>query len=628
MAVTGSTRIDTPDRPATAAKKAPPIHAQLVGLARRTPSRSLFFTEAFRAIARSFKSPYAAACVRLGSEVIEDDFHSGPTDPRFWKESLQKYLTESLASPGACAKLLHTRDGTGAGIAFLSSALYDGTATIGAIALVAACQTDTEVTSLLAVLESLTCLSGYLAESIGGPAGATSATADANESLARASGAATAEELAFNITNSLRTRLACEQVSLGVVVGRRIRVLSVSGLDNVAVRSPSVIRLRGAMEECLDANRIIACQHEDEGSEPGSPDGYCIHRQWQRIVGGDAVASIPLRVQERVVAVISLRRRADQPFAREKLEAIRAKAEPYATALVVLRNASRGLARHAVESAREGLRAMMAPSRIGRKLALAGTVTALAWILFGSASYSLKVPCRVAPARLRHISVPFDGTISSAAGLAGDRILQGDLLCQLDARDLQQQRAEVAAKIAVLEREKDRAMAAREPASFQLALANQELARAELAINDRRIEMAGVRSPIDGVIIAGDLRKLVGSTVARGTPLFQVAPLDDWIIEIDVPEADADDLNAGLEGSFSPNARPEESRDFHVTRVRPASETRGEKNVFIGEAKGDLPFDWMRPGMEGVARVRVGQRPVWWVMFHRVIDYLRLKLWL
>jgi hypothetical protein len=38
--------------------------------------------------------------------------------------------------------------------------------------------------------------------------------------------------------------------------------------------------------------------------------------------------------------------------------------------------------------------------------------------------------------------------------------------------------------------------------------------------------------------------------------------------------------------------------------------------------------NWWRPGMTGVAKISVGWRPLAWVATRRLIDYLRIKLWI
>ena len=51
------------------------------------------------------------------------------------------------------------------------------------------------------------------------------------------------------------------------------------------------------------------------------------------------------------------------------------------------------------------------------------------------------------------------------------------------------------------------------------------------------------------------------------------------------------------------------------------------KNVFVGESRIATPVRHLAPGMEGVAHVRVGFRPVWWVLTHRIVDWMRLRYW-
>ena len=98
-----------------------------------------------------------------------------------------------------------------------------------------------------------------------------------------------------------------------------------------------------------------------------------------------------------------------------------------------------------------------------------------------------------------------------------------------------QARAEIIAEIAVLEREKDRALAGASPVDFQLALANQKLARTKLNSLEARIDRATVVSPLDGVVIAGDLRQKVGAVLVKGEPLFEIGPLSSCILQLQIP---------------------------------------------------------------------------------------------
>jgi hypothetical protein len=53
------------------------------------------------------------------------------------------------------------------------------------------------------------------------------------------------------------------------------------------------------------------------------------------------------------------------------------------------------------------------------------------------------------------------------------------------------------------------------------------------------------------------------------------------------------------------------------------------ENTFAVRLKleGSAPEHW-RPGMTGVAKISIGWRPLAWIATHRLIDYLRIKLWI
>ncbi len=593
-------------------------------------SAHAFFTDCLKIISTALASPYASLYVSRASDVIETDWHTGPTDPAFWKRSVQDFLTESLERSSARAKLYNAKTGS-IKAALLSAPVFDGSGrAIGAVALVVTPVQREELAERLAMLESLTSLASCTAEVLGGrPAGkADAAQAQLDASLAGTAEIESPEQLAFALTNNLRNQLGCEQVSLGLARRRRIKILSISGLDHVATATPGIAPLHAAMEECLDLGTPIVCQQQGVQFEEGLSGRHRLHAQWRSAANGDSVASIPLKVGERTVGVLSLRQNEEQPFDRQQIDEIAMRVQPFVPVLLMSRRASRGIFRHLTESVLEGVSVLTGRGRWRAKIATAAVAGVLAWAVFGTMSYDVSVPCTVAPAEVRHVSVPFDGVLEQAHVLPGDAIGKGQILCSLKHDELEDQRSELMAELKVLEHEANQAMAENVPANVQLALARKRLIATQLTILENRIERANVRAPIDGVVASGDLRKRLGSVVTKGDPLFEIAPVDELMLELRVPERDVDDLSQGLEGRFASTARPEECSTFTVERVRPTAEICKNQNVFVAEARGDLSCDQLRPGMEGVASVHVGRRPVWWVLFHRAIEYVRLKLWL
>ena len=52
------------------------------------------------------------------------------------------------------------------------------------------------------------------------------------------------------------------------------------------------------------------------------------------------------------------------------------------------------------------------------------------------------------------------------------------------------------------------------------------------------------------------------------------------------------------------------------------------ENTFKAYALLDAQPDFIRPGMAGEARIDAGHKRLAWIWTHRLIDFLRLKLWI
>lgn len=613
------------------------ILERIAAHARATSSKSRFWSSVIRDLAATAQSPYAALHVRWGSEVLQDDCHTGTTDPKFWKASLQDFLTSALDVSAGRSKVLKTKNGV-TRIAFISAPILDANGVrIGAMAMVVGPVTEQEVSARVTEMEAAARFASHLAAFLGrstptaGPAAAPAAPSITAKYSAVGQGvteATTPHELAFALTNEVRGALSAEMVAIGLVRRGRVEILCISGLDEVKPQSPGTVVLKAAMEECVDAKEVLVVQREEVSAEERLSSGHRLHRQWHGASKGDAVASIPLMSGDQAIGVLSLRCRPDKPFTTDVLKKIRARSEPLGRVMLLARRANRGLPSHLLDRILHGWDCLTKPGHAAFKLACAGITILTFWFFFGTVSYNLPVPCELRPGSPHVISTPFDGVLAEVLAIEGDRVKAGDVLCRIDTSDLELQRSELIAQRAVHEVERDRALAVGSPVEAQLALANQRLVEARLDILDRRIEQAQLRAPIDGVVVSGDLRKRAGSVTSLGEPLLTVAPAGKWTLQLSVNESSVDEITTGLRGSFSTIARPELAQPIQITRVLPSAQSRSQQNAFVAEAEVDAQATWMRPGMEGVARLHLGERPVWWAALHRVIDYLRLNLWL
>ena len=617
---------------ATGASDRTDAYRSIITTARRARSKPAFYRDAIRMIAQYFNSPYAAVSVHQATSVIEDTWHTGPTDPEFWKDSVQSFLTDCLADNRARIQQFNSTraDVT---VALAACPLVDDNANaIGAVAMVITCKDQQQARFCLAEIQGLTNLMSACANHIRQASSYNPSQSglamDQCDTLSRAAAYSSKHEMAIAITNRLRNKIGCDQVALGKIQHRQVKILSISGFDDVSPRSPGAAKIRWAMEECLDRDKPIVFQKDDQWNDQHLATDHRLHRQWSVAAGGAAVATIPLAIGGKPWCILSLRRPADQPFAREEIEKIRGLVEPLMPGLALVERAGRPLVTHVRNTISQTVQAMIQPHKPARRSMIIIAALGMGWFLLGTTQYRVTVSCVVVPDRVQHVSAPFDGIISAAHVTAGDKVTQGQVLYELDTTDLELERDRLLANTAVAKVEIDRAVAAKSMVDAKLAHTQVRLFEAQLQIVKRKLHQASARARFSGTIVQGDLRKQIGQIVDQGTPIFEIAPDDGWLIELEVPDVLAGDVDAGLIAEFAPRARPEQSQICRIVRVRPTAEPRNGKNVFIAEARPDNRLDWLRPGMEGATRIQIGRRPVRWVMMHRIINYLRLKLWL
>ncbi len=601
------------------------FHADLLAEAARAATLDEFFRGALERATDAFNSPFGLLYAGGPSSAIEHETHGEQTDPGYWRAAAQQFLTESLAEGCARARVLSARGAT-LQISLLAAPLFSPTGTVIGASVIVVRSDRAQALDRLSAFAGAMAFASRLAATIGTER-ATRGAGAPNQALTQAARVDSAEELAFSITNNLRNKLTCEQVALGLARGPHIQIASVSGLDEIRKASPGIAALRAAMEECLDHRQPIVAQ-DDANWDQTASTGHRMHRQWHSLARGAAVASLPLRVDERVVAVLSLRRSASEPFTAEKLEQIRGLVEPYAAALMLVQRASRSSITHLRDDLRAYAASLFQRGRAGRRVTLAVLLLFAAWFAFGVQDYAIMAPATLNPAAPRQLSAPFDGVLSEAIVAPGDIVNAGDVLCRLDARDLQLASDQFQAELSIAENQRLRALAEDNVVDARIAEANAKLARLRLEQTARRQALSVVRAPISGIVVSGDLRPQVGAVLRHGDPLLVVAPLDGWRLEIEAPEAAVDELQAGLTGWFASNARPEEFRRIEISRVRPAAETRRSGNVFVVEADIRIDPSWVKLGMEGKAHIEAGRRPVWWLWSHKLVDYLRLNYWL
>jgi hypothetical protein len=127
--------------------------------------------------------------------------------------------------------------------------------------------------------------------------------------------------------------------------------------------------------------------------------------------------------------------------------------------------------------------------------------------------------------------------------------------------------------------------------------------------------------------VSGDLNQLLGTPVEQGKLLFQIAPLDAYRVILQVDERDIASVDLGQTGELTLSGLPDQRLGFAVQQITPVASQEEGRNFFRVEAHLQTPSVRVRPGMEGVGKITVGERKLIWIWTHSLTDWLRTWVW-
>ncbi len=262
-----------------------------------------------------------------------------------------------------------------------------------------------------------------------------------------------------------------------------------------------------------------------------------------------------------------------------------------------------------------------------RHLVIAGLLLAGAVMATMTGTYRVTSPASLEGRVQRVIVAPFDGFIASTAARAGDKVTVGDVIAELDSRELLLQKQQYAAQKNEYSRQYRQALVERKITQAHIFKSQVSQAEAQLRLLENKIQRSTLRAPLDGLIISGDLSRSLGAPVQVGEVLFEVAPLDEYRLVIFVDERQVVDVQANMQGVLNLKALPATDLAFAVQKVSPVFEENTDGISYRVEARLDIIHPALRPGMQGVAKIDIGQRSYLWIYLHELYDAIRLWLW-
>ena len=448
-------------------------------------------------------------------------------------------------------------------------------------------------------------------------------TALLNEVMATAMQHAQLQPSALAVANELASRLGCDRVSVGFESAGQVTPLVMSNTASFDKRSDLVRWVGQAMDEVLDLGVAVVF--------PAPADdelGSLAHADSARQLSVAAMLSVAVRHEAQTVGVLSFERNVGSPFSEEERELAAALGVMLGPVWALQRANERGLVGRLRDGLGEGVREVVGPNRPGLKLGASVLGLFIVFIAFWQTDHRISARTAVEGSTQLAAVAPFDGFLAEALVRAGETVKKGQTLARLDDRDLKLERSRWGAEREQLQRRYQVAQAQADRAAMGVLAAQMNQAEAQLSLVEERLARATVVAPYDGVVVSGDLSQKIGSPVETGRLLFEVAPLEGYRVMLEVEDRDIARLAKGQGGELVLSGMPDRRLGITVKRITPVATQRDGSNLFAVEAtiEGGAP-PGLRPGMEGIGKVVVGERSLLWIWTHGFFDWLRLSMW-
>jgi multidrug efflux pump subunit AcrA (membrane-fusion protein) len=313
--------------------------------------------------------------------------------------------------------------------------------------------------------------------------------------------------------------------------------------------------------------------------------------------------------------------------------------------------AEAALVAHAIESKRHPLAALLFPSAAADdsrrrkysllRAALVAGIVCTAAVLFFPVPRIVSGQCELVPSRRASIVAQVPGRIETVFAKEGSVVSKGTPLFQIDDSTLrsrleiaEQQFGKAEAEVRLRRGEGDMQ-------TLRSAELEKQRLTAEISALRRDLSESLVVSPLEGAVLSKDLDLLRGEFVQPGTLLCDVASLENWDLQIRVPEADAGPLERALQkGRTLPVRYALQARADITLRAGVSSTSEISQMVYPENGAGfvyvtlrgiDLPQELLgeiRPGFSGFAKIEAGRLPLARNLFERSYHFLRLRFFL
>jgi hypothetical protein len=418
------------------------------------------------------------------------------------------------------------------------------------------------------------------------------------------------------IASGLKTHLRVDRVSIGLCKPGRVDCQWIvdSEVSTVDRRGNVGRFIESAMRESAIRKEVAILDRKDPSSFSG--DTLVAHRQWMDHSGDEFLSTTPLlSADDEVIAVIVISSRkttsgnADRSFLLGMQHPIGAAMASTMLGSPVVRRA-RGVSRRF-----KGYNFVLA----GLALMIAAAVLAIPM------PYRVACDCVLEPSVRRYIAAPYEGRLEGSMIRPGDVVTTGQPLALMDSRELNWELSGLEADYRSEQKNRDAASARDEIAVAQQSGLEMQRLEIKMKLIRHRLDHLEIKSPIDGVVLSGDLSRSEGAPMTMGQTLLEIAPLDHMVVEVAIPESEIRQVDTGMSAEFRLDSDAQFRGVGKIIRIHPRPEIRQGQSVFIAEVDVDNRDHSLRPGTKGIARIETQSHSIAWNWTHKAWDAVSMN---
>ena len=422
----------------------------------------------------------------------------------------------------------------------------------------------------------------------------------------------------------LAVKLHFDQVSIGINNQQYTRIAGVSHAALPDESTESARALIAAMDEAAEQNNIIKYPETIDKT----PRVTLAHANLSRVTGNQ-VFSVPILHDGTSFGVITFERDRLNIIASDEVLACEQIAY-FIGPLIYLKKSANQSLMSKTKQFLVGNEAAQKPNsfKYTKLLSVVGLAVLLGLLLIPVDHY-VNAPARLEGLIQRALVASEDGFLQQTYVRPSDQVKARQVLAELADEDLKIEQQKWLSEVAQYESAYGAALAASDRFQMMLNQSKRDEATSQLVLVEQKLSRTKIMAPFDGVIISGDLKQSLGAPVQKGDVLMTIAPVGQFRLIAEIDERDISYVTTQQTGTLALISLPDLKTAFRVKSITPVSNTKEGRNYFEveGSLNADAQKNRLSPGLEGVVKIKIGERPILWILTHRMLDWLKITLW-